>query len=166
MQATQELLDCAGIGRERLQLRWISSAEGQRFAETVRELTDLVLTNLGPFDADRHKSTLEAVYSTLECETVRWLLGMQHQLTQQQNVYGEKVQLQDYKTLIRETFCNEFKKSLIRTSLQQGPLSVREIDSRTRLGVQNVATLLVEMENQGQVVLHGYRGRTPTFAGC
>lgn len=158
------MLDYAGIGRQRLHLSWISSAEGQRFAETVRELTDLV-KELGPFDADFHKTPLEAVLHTLETETVRWLLGMQRQLTEKHNVYGEKLQLDAYKKLVEETLRDEYQKSLICLSLREGPLSVREIDSRIRIGIQNIASLLVEMENQGQVELHGYEGRTPKFAG-
>ena len=36
----EELLDLAGIGRDRMALRWVSAAEGQLFANTVKELTE------------------------------------------------------------------------------------------------------------------------------
>ncbi|MFP3869474.1 MAG: hydrogenase iron-sulfur subunit, partial [Syntrophobacteria bacterium] len=161
---TQELLDYAGIGRQRLHLRWISSAEGQRFAETVSELTELV-SDLGPLDTEHHRTALEAALHTLDSENVRWLLGMQRELTEKQNVYGEKVDSDAYKRLLQETLRNQYQKSLIRLSLREGPLSVREIDSRINIGTQDVASLVLEMENQGQVELHGYEGRTPKFAG-
>lgn len=157
-------MDYAGIGRERLQLGWISAAEGQLFAEMVKEITELVQAK-GPFDATANKMALEAVLRTLETETVRWLMGMQRELTEKENVYGEKVKADAYMKLLDETTKSEYQKSLIYLSLQEGPLSVREIDSRINIGIQNVSNLLTDLEGRGQVELHGYEGRTPKFAG-
>lgn len=157
-------MDYAGIGRERLQLGWISAAEGQLFAEMVTELTELVQVN-GPFDVEANKMALEAVLRTLETETVRWLMGMQRELTEKENVYGEKVKADGYIKLLDETIKNEYQKSLIYLSLQDGPLSVREIDSRINIGIHKVSNLLTDLEGRGQVELHGYEGRTPKFAG-
>jgi hypothetical protein len=157
-------LDYAGIGRERLQLGWISAAEGQLFAEMVTEITEVVQAK-GSFDAAANKMVLEAVLRTLETETVRWLMGMQRELTEKKNVYGEKVKADGYMKLLDETIQNEYQKSLIYLSLQDGPLSVREIDSRINIGIQNVSNLLTDLEGRGQVELHGYEGRTPKFAG-
>jgi predicted Rossmann fold nucleotide-binding protein DprA/Smf involved in DNA uptake len=157
-------LDYAGIGRERLQLGWISAAEGQLFAEMVTEITELVQAR-GPFDVAANKMALDAVLRTLETETVRWLMGMQRELTEKENVYGEKVKADGYMKLLDETIKNEYQKSLIYLSLQDGPLSVREIDTRINIGIQNVSTLLTDLEGRGQVELHGYEGRTPKFAG-
>lgn len=157
-------MDYAGIGRERLQLGWISAAEGQLFAEMVTEITELVQAR-GPFDVAANKMALDAVLRTLETETVRWLMGMQRELTEKENVYGEKVKADGYMKLLDETIKNEYQKSLIYLSLQDGPLSVREIDTRINIGIQNVSNLLTDLEGRGQVELHGYEGRTPKFAG-
>jgi predicted Rossmann fold nucleotide-binding protein DprA/Smf involved in DNA uptake len=145
-------------------LGWISAAEGQLFAEMVTEITELVQAR-GPFDVAANKMALDAVLRTLETETVRWLMGMQRELTEKENVYGEKVKADGYMKLLDETIKNEYQKSLIYLSLQDGPLSVREIDTRINIGIQNVSTLLTDLEGRGQVELHGYEGRTPKFAG-
>jgi DNA-binding transcriptional ArsR family regulator len=147
-----------------LQLAWVSAAEGQLFAELVTEITD-VIKSMGPFDAVANTFSLEAMLRTLETETVRWLMGMQRQLTEKGNVYGEKVKPDAYLKLLDENIKSEYQKSLIYLSLREGPLSVREIDSRTNIGIQNVSNLLTALEGQGQVELHGYEGRTPKFAG-
>ena len=47
MEALGHLLGVAGLGRDRVQIRWISSAEGQLFAEYVTELTAMIRA-LGP----------------------------------------------------------------------------------------------------------------------
>ncbi len=43
----KEVLDDVGIEKERLLLRWISASEGERFANTVKELTNKI-KKLGP----------------------------------------------------------------------------------------------------------------------
>jgi F420-non-reducing hydrogenase iron-sulfur subunit len=44
---TRELVKLLGIEAERLSLQWVSSAEGLRFAEVVKEFTEKV-RSLGP----------------------------------------------------------------------------------------------------------------------
>jgi F420-non-reducing hydrogenase iron-sulfur subunit len=145
-------------------LNWVSAAEGQRFAALVTQFTELV-QSLGPLDPEEKRSELDAVYRTLETETVRWLLGMQRQLTEKVNVYDLKLDPEGYRTLVTETVTAEYRKNLIRGSLREGPLTVREINSRTGIGVQNVASLLVELQERGLVEFAGHEGQSPKFAG-
>ena len=46
---TRELVQILGINPKRLRLEWISSAEGTRFAEVVRDFTQEI-KELGPSD--------------------------------------------------------------------------------------------------------------------
>ncbi len=43
----KEILEDVGIEKERLLLRWVSASEGERFANTVKELTNKI-KKLGP----------------------------------------------------------------------------------------------------------------------
>lgn len=157
------MLDYAGLGRDRLVLGWVSAAEGQRFAELVRENTQRIQA-IGPFDPEAHRMALSAVILTLENENLRWLMGMQRALTEKNNVYGEKLEPSAYQALLEETLWTEYQKSLIVLSLEKGPLSVREIGARTHIEVPAVSTLLVDLEGKGKVGLEGYEGRTPKFS--
>jgi hypothetical protein len=157
------LLDYSGIGRDRLFLGWVSAAEGQKFAELVKEYTQRV-QSIGPFDPEAHKTALNGVILTLENENLRWLLGMQRALTEKNNVYGEKLEPSVYQDLLEETLRTEYQKSLIYLSLERGPLSVREIGVKTQIEVPAVSTLLVDLEGKGKVSLAGYEGRTPKFS--
>lgn len=47
MNATMEILDKLGIGRQRMRLEWISASEGQKFASTMKEFTEQIRA-LGP----------------------------------------------------------------------------------------------------------------------
>lgn len=60
----KELLEFAGIERERLQIRWVSAAEGKKFAQVVREMTEDIL-RLGPL-----KLKEEALKIILEKEEI------------------------------------------------------------------------------------------------
>ncbi len=42
MEMTRELLDLLGVDNRRLELQWVSSAEGARFAEIVTNFTNRV----------------------------------------------------------------------------------------------------------------------------
>ena len=49
MSVLKDLLEFVGIGEERLNLVWVSSAEGPRFAEKITEFTEKIRV-LGPLD--------------------------------------------------------------------------------------------------------------------
>lgn len=42
MVALKEIVKCSGFDEERIWLRWISASEGQRFAETIRQMTETI----------------------------------------------------------------------------------------------------------------------------
>jgi F420-non-reducing hydrogenase iron-sulfur subunit len=47
VKLVHELLEGVGIEKERLMLKWVSAAEGERFANTIKEFTS-ALRKLGP----------------------------------------------------------------------------------------------------------------------
>ena len=88
MDLVRYLLELSGLGQDRLQVRWVSATEGQQFAEYVTELTG-ILRELGPLDRDRMELPLAAVSRALMNPDLRWLMGIQRQLTEVENVYHE-----------------------------------------------------------------------------
>lgn len=162
MQVVERLLELAGIGLERVQLRWVSAAEGQLFANLVTELS-AVIGEAGPFVLDEVKVALGAVEGALSSPRLRWLMGMERQLTERGNVYRDRVGEEEYGRLLRLAVEEEYRKALILEVLKGGPRSVREIASQSGLGVYEVSQLLSEIEKAGQAELHGYDGTTPKF---
>ncbi len=47
MVLLQNILDTLGIEKERIWIRWISASEGQKFADTMKDMTDAI-KKLGP----------------------------------------------------------------------------------------------------------------------
>lgn len=162
MALVRELLELSGIGPERAQLRWVSAAEGQQFAQYVNELSELTQA-LGPFDAGRQALALAALESALQSPRLRWLLGMERQLTESKNVYGETLNPEEYEQLMAVAAREEYQKALILECLQEGPLSVRQIAAKSGLGVYNISLLLSDVERAGLADLDHYEGTTPHF---
>ena len=122
----------SGIGVDRVKLRWVSAAEGQLFANLVKELSG-VMQAMGPFDLDRHKLPLAAVEGALNSPRLRWLMGMERQLIEHENVYHLKLDEANYKQLLKVAVEEEYQKALILEVLNAGPQSVREIAAAKRV---------------------------------
>jgi DNA-binding transcriptional ArsR family regulator len=162
MEVVDQLMSLSGIGVDRVKLRWVSAAEGQLFANLVKELSQ-VMQAMGPFDLDRYRLPLAAVEGALNTPRLRWLMGMERQLVEHENVYHAKIDYADYKQLLKVATEEEYQKALILEVLSEGPQSVREISGKSGLPVYTISILLSEIEKAGQIDLHGYEGTTPKF---
>ena len=162
MQVVGHLLEIAGIGRERLQLRWVSSAEGQLFAEYVTELTQLILGS-GPLDRERFKLPLAAAKQALQAPPLRWLMGMEKQLTERENVFHEKLEAGSYHRILEQSAEEEYQKALLCETLREGPKTVRQMAQETGLPVYTVSLRLNHLERSGLADVSGHEGTTFKF---
>lgn len=162
MEMLAHLLDLAGIGRERVHLRWASAAEAQPFADNVTEVTRIIM-DLGPFSADDHKMALGALTRALSTTRLRWLAGIDRHLTENENVYHEKTDPDRFKQVITDAAATEYHKAMIQEVLDDGSATVREIADQTGLDVYTVSKRLNELELGGLADLKGCDGTTPRF---
>jgi predicted Rossmann fold nucleotide-binding protein DprA/Smf involved in DNA uptake len=162
MGLVERLLDLSGIGRERMALRWVSAAEGQLFANTVRELTEQT-KSLGPFDAGQYSLQLAAIESVIRAPRMRWLTGVDIHVTEHTNVYGDKIDQNEYQQMAQRATEDEYQKALILEALREGPLSVREMAAKTGVPVYTVSLRLNDLERRGLADLKGFEGSTAKF---
>ena len=155
-------MDLSSIGSSRLQLRWVSAAEGQIFANYVTELSE-VIAKLGPFQPDAFNLELSAAEAVLKSTRIRWLMGMDRQITEQENVYHEKMVPEAYQGLVKQAVADEYEKGLILLALGDGPQSVREMASKTGLPVYTVSLRLNDLERAGQAQFQKFEGTTAKF---
>ncbi len=155
-------MDLSSIGSSRLQLRWVSAAEGQLFANYVTELSE-VIAQLGPFQPDDFKLELSVLEGVLKSTRIRWLMGMDRQITEQENVYHETLDSAVYQTFLRQAVADEYEKGLIFEALADGPQSVREVAAKTGLPVYTVSLRLNDLERAGQAQFHKFEGTTAKF---
>ena len=142
---------------------WVASSEAQRFTELVSEAIDRV-REAGPFDPEANKAQLEACSRTLSAESIRWLVGMEIQLCERKNVYGNLIEADEFETILFQALEKEYRIKLIEVALEAKPLSVPELADFIGAEKPMVSELLTEMERRGDLELAGYDGRTPKFA--
>jgi hypothetical protein len=162
MQVLRHLLEIAGLGPDRLQLRWVSSAEGQLFARYVTELTE-VIRDLGPLDREGLRLPLAAVGRALETVQLRWLMNMERQLTERENVFHEKLDVQAYEAALKRSAEDEYQKALLWEVLKEGPKTVPEMAQQTGLPVYTVSLRLNDLERCGLADVSGHEGTTFKF---
>ena len=162
MELTGRLLDLAGIGRERLRVEWVSSAEGKRFAEIAADVTESI-RNLGRFDPAAFNRELKAAELTLNAETIRWLVGKEISLTSQGDVYGRRLTPETLGQVMEKTLQREYQKNLIFLAVAEEGSSVREISAQTGLELGRVSALLTDMEKASQLQFSGFKDREAYF---
>jgi len=160
---TQRLLDIAGIGKERLHLEWLSSAEAQRFVDIASMVTTSIRRK-GKIDNEAVMMELEAAEMTLSCEEVRWLVGKQITITTKGDVYGRSWNEEKYLEKFNNILEREYHKNLICLAIKQGHTSVRDISKKTKLEVLRVSYLLADLEKTSRVEFAGMNNRIPAFA--
>jgi coenzyme F420-reducing hydrogenase delta subunit len=165
MDMLAQLFDISGIGRNRLHLRWASAAEAQPFADYVTEVTE-VITTVGPFDKTRYSLQLAALEGALTSPRLRWLVGIDRQITERENVYHEKTDPEQFKKVLKNAMETEYQKALIYELLGQGPITVKEMSEKSGLPVYTISLRLNDLEREGLAALSGSEGRTPKFVSA
>jgi hypothetical protein len=160
---TQKLFDIAGIGRERLHLAWVSSAEAQRFVEVVIDATESAKTQ-GKFDPKAFEYELAAAEMTLSGETLRWMVGKEVKITSKGDVYGRKWDVENFETILDAVLEREYQKNLIYKAVKEGHTSVRDIHKKIGLDLKRISYLLADLEKTNKVEFTGMKDRIPVFA--
>jgi len=156
-------LDLAGIGKERLHLAWVSSAEAQRFVEIVSQATASVKAQ-GAFDPSAFTIQLEAAEKTLSGETLRWLVGKEVKTTTTGDVYGRKWDVDSFETVLDSVLEREYHKNLILSTIKDGDSNVRSIHAKIGLPLQKISYLLADLEKTGMAEFKGMHDGIPEFA--
>ncbi len=162
MKMMDQILEESGIGKDRVHLRWASAAEAQPFADYVSEITGII-KELGPFEKEKHQLPLKALHRTLKNPRIRWLVGVDRHLTEQENVYHKKTDAAYLKTVLENAVRDEYQKSLLMEILQQKAATVPEMSEQTGLPLYTVSKRLNDLEVNGLVEFKEYDGRNPRF---
>jgi len=157
------LLDLAGIGKQRLHLAWVSSAEAQRFVEVVTQTTDSVKAQ-GKFDPKAFAFELAAAELTLAEETLRWMVGKEIKITTKGDVFGRRWDTVTFESILDSLLERVYQKNLILQAVKEGHTSVRDIHKKIGLDLRRISYLLADMENRNMVELVGMEENKPIFA--
>jgi coenzyme F420-reducing hydrogenase delta subunit len=165
---TKRLLAKTGLNPERLQLKWISASEGQLFADTMKEVTDLI-TELGPSPVTGSKPDLNILEQLLiirnaaEDYRLRVLIGKGITLVDDYNIYNEKLDGDRFQALLESAIEEEYIRSGILFHTREEPRSVVYIAEKINTPPQLVLQHIVTLKDRDLLRMERIDGDTPYY---
>lgn len=109
------------------------------------------------------RSRLEAAKITCLQERVRWLVGKQYLLETAPNAFGEKIEEEKLKDVIRETGSQEYRRQRILLALQAKPASCIEVALKLGLTPDSVLRDMVVLRRKGLIDVGAVEERNPIY---
>ncbi len=165
---TKKLLGKTGLNPDRLYLKWISAAEGQLFADTMRDVTELI-TDLGPSPIGGDNPNLEILEQLLiirnaaEDYRLRVLIGKGVSLVDDYNVYNEKLDPDRFDELLDSAIEEEYVRSSILYLTREKPVSVIELAGKIKISPGLVLKHVVTLKDRDLVRMDHIDGDTPYY---
>jgi len=164
----KKLVSRTGLEPERLRLDWAYASEIERFAKIIDDFREQV-TVLGPSPlAGERPDTdmllnLKAAKATAEDFRLRVLIGRERELTEQDNMYGERGSQEEFDKTMDAVIEAEYLRNKIYLLVKNVPLSVRELSEHLDAGPREVLCHIVVMRQEGLVAVGGVKGTTPLY---
>ncbi|UCF07994.1 MAG: hydrogenase iron-sulfur subunit [Thermoplasmata archaeon] len=164
----KKLLTASGVEPERVKLEWIAAAEGERFADTVREFTNQI-KELGPSPVGRDTpdvikfKTLYAAKNAAKDFRLKLLTSRELGLVLEGNVYNEKVPQEQIDALIDTAIDFEMARCNILFSIRNEALSVEELSDRLSVPPHEVLQHIVTLRDRGLVALDRIEDDIPYY---
>jgi len=118
---------------------------------------------MGPLDRQRLHLPLASVEKALQTMPLRWLMNMERQLTERENVFHQKIDVKTYEAALQRTAEEEYQKAMLGEVLKEGPKTVRQMAEETGLPVYTVSLRLNDLERAGLADVSGHEGTTFRF---
>jgi F420-non-reducing hydrogenase iron-sulfur subunit len=192
MGLTQKVLALAGVAPERLAMRWMSSAEGNKFVEYVTAFQADV-SRLGPLatsgatlGASAEASgqspgssgsagggggangelalKLGAAREALGGRKLRWVVGKIVEMKEKGNLYDERFTAHEVGRLYDEITRDEYRLREILARLAGGPQSVRHLAEAMATAPAIVLRQMADLNRMGLARVSGIDGTTPLWA--
>lgn len=168
IEATRMMLKRVAIEPERVRMEFMSAAEGAKFAETVKNFSRKI-HSLGPTPVlDKKKSrrlrqSVSALSEAMSRMRLRALVGKWRRVVEQGNVYGDKIDEEEWREMIERSIDEELIRSQIILLLKEKPRSC--IDLAQEIGVDPALALrgLTFLRQKNLIDVQKVEGRTPLY---
>lgn len=164
----KKLLALTGLEPERLELRWSSPVEEVRFIQILTDFAARIQKfGTSPLAGEKpdEKASLDisAAKNAAAGFRLRVLNGRERELTENTNVYGEKISQEEFDALIDEIVKADFIRHKIRLLTEQKPRSVKEIAAIIQMKPASVLRHIVNMRRKGMIALDSVEETTPLY---
>lgn len=164
----KRLIACTGLEPERLRLEWVSASEGARFADVVKDFTKQI-KRLGPSPLDGEKpdkavlADVQAAERAAGTSRLRTLVGREKKLTEEENVYGEKVAQEEFDELMEGSVKEEYLRCRIYLLAKDKSISVDELSRQLGVDSQVVLRHVVVLRRKGLLAMDRIEGDSPFY---
>ncbi len=164
----KKLISRTGLEPERLRLDWAYASEIERFAKIISDFRNQV-TALGQSPLAGEKPDIDilmnikAAKAAAEGFRLRLLVGREIELTEKENMYGEKVSQEQFDKAMDAAIETEYLRNKIYLLVKNAPLSVRELSKHLDIDPREVLHHIVVMKQEGLVAVSGVKGTTPLY---
>lgn len=160
--------------QDRIDLNWVSAAEGLRFAELISNFTEKI-KKLGPSPVKKadHDSNLlmniNAMEKASEASRLRAFIGRKRKITSEGNVYEEKIPLEEFELIQKQAIIDEFYRHKILLLLNKHPMSVVSIAEEINIDSSDVLEHIITLQSRGLITMEKVEEiipfYTPTMEG-
>jgi F420-non-reducing hydrogenase iron-sulfur subunit len=164
----KKLLALVGLEPQRLQLCWHSPIEEVDFTHLIKDFAAKIRT-FGFSPLARQKLDGKMLFNVLAAKNaaadfrLRALNGLEKELTDNLNVYGEKIQQERIDALLDEIVEAEFIRNKIYLLTKEKPMSVKEIAPITKINPNIVLRHIVNMRRKRMITLDHVKKTTPFY---
>jgi len=152
----------------RVRLDWVSASEGARYASIITEFTQHI-KDLGPSpisgdnpDVDM-LNKLSAIELAAGSDRMRALVGRERKITEQENVYGEKVAIEEFNEVFDSAINEEYERNRILIALEKDPKSIKDLGKELKIDPSRVLRHMVMLKSRGKVDFGEFIGISPMF---
>ena len=164
---TKKFLSFVGLDN-RIRLDWVSASEGVRFGEVVSKFVeDIKALGPSPLSGDTPDQELlekvKAIREAVISSRMRALVGRQRKITEEENVYGEKIPEEEFDVLMDQAIKEEYDRHRILLALEEDSKSVKDLGIELKLDPSIVLEHMLTLKSRSQVDFQEIIGNTPIF---
>jgi F420-non-reducing hydrogenase iron-sulfur subunit len=164
----KKILSYCGINPDRLEIRMMSSAEGNKFVKYVTEFTETI-SKLGPLGESEHltgeelSTKLQVAKKAVEGKKLRWVIGKKAEFANTGNVYGEMFTEHELGRMYDEIIMDECTIQEIILRGKDKLVSVKELAESLKASPYRILRQLVDMRRMGMAEIERVEGKTPQW---
>ncbi len=152
----------------RVRLEWVSASEGARYADIIKDFTnqikELGVSSAGGDNPDKKiLDKLKAMQEAAGGDRLRALVGRERRITEDANVYGEKVSIEKFNDIFDSAIIEEYYRQRILLSLEKDPKSVKDLAIELEIDPSEVLQHILVLKSRIQADFQKIVGNTPIF---
>jgi len=164
----KKLMALTGLEPERLGLLWYSPLEETSFTNSAKEFSkEIQKLGASPLKEAGNDSLLMlnilAAKNAANEFRLRVLLGREKELTDDKNVYGDRLTIEEFDILMNDIVEDEFIRYKIHLLTKTKPQSVKALSEIIEMKPAAVLKQIVNMRRRNMIALDSIEGTTPFY---